>query len=141
MSFDGYNVINTQSELNSVLGEASAMKNIYNPGDIVTESSSFNVTKNNICYRKGRNPIVPSESFLNNYPNCMVCSVESPQTLLNSDTWVDTKTNISQICLYNPTAESNSGIPTLEMCQQFCNIPSVLTQNSLNSDFLYCSCI
>jgi len=135
-SFNGYNIIKTQSELNSVLSEASNMKNIYNPGDIVTQPSSFGITQNNICYRNGRQPIIPSKHFLKQYPNCMVCSVENPQTLLNSDTWADTKTNISQVCLYNPTAESTSGIPNLQMCQEFCNIPSNGLSSSTNSSTL-----
>ena len=118
------NVISTQAELNNVLSEVSLMKNYYNSGDIVTANSTFNISKNDICYRSNGKPINPDPSFVKNYPNCMVCSTESPETLSNSNAWQHTRTNINKVCLFNPTSEANSGIPNMQQCKQFCNIPN-----------------
>ena len=124
INIDGKNIIQTQSELDSTLAKASVMKNFYKPGDIVTSDSTFQIEKNDICYRHNGKPINPDSTFMEQYPNCMVCSIEDPAILPNSNAWINTKTNINQVCLYNPTAETNSGIPNLEQCQKFCNISS-----------------
>lgn len=119
---EGKQIVQTQAELSGVLSEASGMKNFYKPGDIVSSNSTFNIGKNDICYRSNGKPIKPDPTFISQYPNCMVCSVESEDTLDNSNAWLNTKTNINKVCLFNPKAESNSGIPDLKQCQQFCNI-------------------
>jgi ABC-type maltose transport system permease subunit len=122
INMKGKYLIQTQSEFNNVLAEANNMKNIYQPGDLVTTNSTFNLTKDDICYRSNGKPIKANQNFMNKYPNCMVCSVEGEKNLKNTATWNDTRTNINQVCLYNPSAEANSGIPNLEQCQQFCGI-------------------
>jgi len=128
-------IIENQTQLNVVLNEAKNMKNFYNPGDIVTESSNFNITRDDICYRSEGKAINPTPTFMEQYPNCMVCSTEPEQSLYHSNTWFDTKTNINQVCLFNPTAESNSGIANLSQCQKFCSINSapVPTPTLLNT--------
>jgi hypothetical protein len=116
------NIINTQSELNTVLSEAKSMKNFYKPGDIVSANSTFDITKDNICYRHNNQPIKPTPEFMKKYPNCMVCSIEDESNLKNTLGWKNTKTNISKVCLYDPNAPTNSGIPDLSQCKQFCGI-------------------
>ena len=115
-------MIDTQNELNIVIDEAKHMKNFYKPGEVVTENSTFGITKNNICYRHNGKPIQTTPAFTEQYPNCMVCTVESPNDVHNTHSWQHTKTNIDKVCLYNPTATSNSGIPNLDQCGKFCGI-------------------
>jgi len=115
-------IIQTDTELKTILNEASQMKNYYKPGDIVSSNSTFNITKDDICYRHNGKPIKPDLNFIEQYPNCMVCSVEDPLTLKNSNAWTSTKTNINKVCLYNQNAKENSGIPNLSQCQEFCGI-------------------
>ena len=122
IDIQGKKIVQTQSELYDVLGEATRMKNYYKPGDIVTANSTFNIGKNDICYRSNGKSIKLDSNFISQYPNCMVCSVESENNLENSNAWTNTKTNINKVCLYNPKAEANSGIPDLKQCQQFCSI-------------------
>ena len=125
LDMEGKKIINTQSELDNVLSEAAQMKNFYKPGDIVSANSTFNITKDNICYRQNNKPIKPTPDFISKYPSCMVCDVEDESDnidLANTPGWQHTKTNISKVCLYNPSAKPNSGIPNLEQCKTFCNI-------------------
>ena len=122
INLDNKKVIKVQSELESVLGEAKLMKNFYKSGDIVTANSTFTIDKNNICHRQNGTQIKPTVEFLQKYPECMVCSVESEQDVYDTNSWKTTKTNINKVCLYNPAAESNSGIPNLTDCQKFCSI-------------------
>jgi hypothetical protein len=125
LDMDKKKVITTQTELDTVLAEAANMKNIYKPGDIVTANSTFNITKDDICYRQNNKLIKPTPDFISKYPNCMVCEVENEDDdidLTNTSGWQHTKTNISKVCLYNPKATPNSGIPNLAQCKTFCNI-------------------
>lgn len=122
IDFDGKKIINNNQELNVVLDEISKMKNIYKPGDIVLNNSTFDIAKNEICYRNNGKPFKPTKEFLSQYPNCMVCSIEDENNLYDSNGWKNTKTNINKVCLYNPSAESNSGIPNLDQCKKFCQI-------------------
>ncbi len=115
-------IIESQSELNNVLSEAKGMKNFYKPGDIVTTSSTFGITKDNICYRQNNKPIKPTPDFMKKYPNCMVCSIEDDKNLMDTPGWKHTKTNISKVCLYDPNATSKTGTPNLAQCKTFCNI-------------------
>ena len=117
-------ILDTNAELNAVLNSAATMKNFYKPGEMVLSDSTFGITKNDICYRHNGIPIKPNSNFMEKYPNCMVCSVEEQDILKNSNAWNNTKTNINKVCLYNPTAETNSGIPNLSQCQKFCEISS-----------------
>lgn len=115
-------IVNTQTELDAVLSEAKGMKNFYSPGDIVNASSTFGITKDDICYRHNNKPIKPTPEFMKKYPNCMVCAIEDDKNLTNTLGWKNTKTNISKVCLYDPKAISKSGIPNLTECKTFCNI-------------------
>jgi hypothetical protein len=94
-------------------------KNIYKPGDIVNQNSTFNIGKNEICYRNKDKLLDIDNKFINNYPNCMVCSIND-----NKDTigWTNTHTNIDKICLFNTNPEPNSGIPNFDNCKTMCNI-------------------
>ena len=125
LDMDKKNIISTQTELDTVLAEAANMKNMYKPGDIVTANSTFGIGKNEICYRQNNVPIKPTPEFIAKYPNCMVCAVEDEEDdieLTNTSGWQNTKTNISKVCLYDPEAKPNSGIPNLSQCKNFCNI-------------------
>ena len=125
LNMDKKKIISTQTELDNVLSEAADMKNFYKPGDIVTSNSTFGIGKNEICYRQNNVPIKPTPDFIAKYPNCMVCEVENEDDdidLTNTPGWKHTKTNISKVCLYNPKANPNSGIPNLSQCKTFCNI-------------------
>jgi hypothetical protein len=115
-------IVNTQSELDTVLSEAKGMKNFYSPGDIVNTSSTFGITKDDICYRHNNKPIKPTPEFIKKYPNCMVCAIEDDKNLINTQGWKNTKTNISKVCLYDPKATPETGIPNLAQCKTFCNI-------------------
>jgi len=141
LDMDKKKVINTQTELDTVLAEAANMKNIYQPGDIVTANSTFNISKDDICYRQNNKLIKPTPDFISKYPNCMVCEVENEDDnidLTNTSGWQHTKTNISKVCLYDPKAKPNSGIPNLTQCKTFCNIgtnkPKVDTTTSKISE-------
>jgi hypothetical protein len=129
---EGKKIISKQSELDVILTEAKNMKNFYKPGDIVTLNSTFGISKNDICYRQNNKPIKPTPDFIAKYPNCMVCAIEDENDdidLKNTQGWINTKTNISKVCLYNPDANPNSGIANLEQCKTFCNInkPNIST--------------
>ena len=115
-------IINDQSELDIVLSDAKNMKNFYKPGDIVTASSTFGITKDDICYRQNNKPIKPTPEFMKKYPNCMVCSIEDDKNLHDTIGWKNTKTNISKVCLYDPKATIKTGTPNLEQCKNFCNV-------------------
>lgn len=122
INLDNKKIIKNQSDLDSVLNKVKLMKNFYKPGEIVTSNSTFDINKNNICHRHDGKSIKPTSDFLQKYPECMVCSIESDQNIYDSNSWKTTKTNINKVCLFNPSAESNSGIPNLSDCQKFCNI-------------------
>jgi hypothetical protein len=122
IDLDKKKILETNIELDNVLSEVSGMKNFYKPGDIVESGSTFGITRNDICYRHNGKPIKPTSDFITQYPNCMVCSVENKDTLEKSNAWANTKTNINKVCLYNPNAEANSGIPNMEQCQNFCGV-------------------
>lgn len=122
IDIDNKKIIKTNSDLESVLNQIKQMKNFYQPGDIVKKNSTFDIDKNNICYRHDGKPIKPTQDLLNKYPECMVCSVEPSDNVYNSKAWKTTKTNINKVCLFNPTAQKNSGIPNLQDCQKFCAI-------------------
>lgn len=125
INMDKKKVINTQTELDTVLADAANMKNFYKPGEIVTSNSTFGIGKNEICYRQNNVPIKPTPEFMAKYPNCMVCAIEDEYDdvdLVNTSGWKNTKTNISKVCLYDPKAKPNSGIPNLTQCKTFCNI-------------------
>ena len=137
LDIDGKKIINTQTEYNNILTEAKEMKNFYKPGDVVSENSTFGINKNHICYRQNNQPIKQTPDFIAKYPNCMVCAIEeNNENLKNTPGWIHTKTNISKVCLYNPNAEPNSGIPNIEQCKTFCNInqSNNISNNSIQSN-------
>lgn len=133
IDFDNKKIIETEAELNSILSETKNMKNFYQPGDIVNSNSTFGISKNDICYRHNGQPIKPTPEFIQKYPDCMVCSVESEQDVYDTNTWKNTRTNINKVCLYNPTAESNTGIPNLSDCQKFCGVKPTTTTTTTPS--------
>ncbi len=114
-------IINNQVELNEILEKTNKMKNFYIKGDIVTTNSTFDISKDDICY-KHDNTTNSIAELKSKYPNCMVCDVESENKLFDSKSWKNTHTNISKICLFNPNATVDSGIPNLNQCKSFCNI-------------------
>lgn len=122
LDMEGKKIVNTQTELDTVLAEAKNMKNFYKPGDIVNSSSTFGIGKDDICYRHNNKPIKPTPEFMKKYPNCMVCAIEDDKNLTNTQGWKNTKTNISKVCLYDPNATPKTGTPNLEQCKSFCNI-------------------
>jgi hypothetical protein len=124
IDMDKKKIISTQSDLDDVLAKAKDMKNFYKPGEIVESDSTFEITKNDICYRQNNKPIKPTPEFMAKYPNCMVCEVEDgdEENLTNTSGWKHTRTNISKVCLYDPNAKPKSGIPNLEQCKTFCNL-------------------
>ena len=122
INIEDKNLIDNQIKLNQILSETSKMVNFYKPGDIVNSNSTFGITKNDICYRSNGKPIKNNSEIIQNYPNCMVCSVEDEKNLMDTNSWKHTKTNINKVCLYNSNAEENSGIPNLKQCKQFCNL-------------------
>lgn len=117
-----YKVIDNQSELNDLAIQISKFKNIYVPGEIVDSPSSFNINKNQICYQHKGALLNSDPNFMANYPECMVCSVNSPDNYKNMPSWDNTKTNIKEVCLFNSNPEPNSGIPNLQDCKKFCRI-------------------
>ncbi len=117
-------VIENEDDLKNILTDVSKMKNIYNVGDIVKADSSFNITRNDICYKNSENKFnkISTEELIEKYPECMVCEVRSESNLKNSPSWKNTKTNIKKVCLFNPSAEPNSGIPNLDECKKICQV-------------------
>ena len=103
ISFKGKNVINTKAELNKYIGEVDQFKSQYQIGDIVTKSSDFNITAEDIC----NNHKLNNDDEIN---NCMVCST---QKNINKDN----NTNIKSVCLY-----SDDGIMNYEKCQDLCSV-------------------
>jgi hypothetical protein len=63
-----------------------------------------------------------TKEFKEKYPQCMVCNIVSDKDLTDSDTWKNTKTNINEVCLFNPNSKKNSGIPNLNQCKKMCNV-------------------
>ena len=129
VNLKNFRVIKNQDQLDKVVDEVKTFKNYYKPGDIVTDNSSFNITKDNICYRTDGKPMKVNKQFKEKYPQCMVCSVVDKEDLADSDTWKDTKTNINEVCLFNPESKKDSGIPNLEGCQKMCSISNVNSNN------------
>ncbi len=117
-----YKIISNQSDLDSLIFTASNFKNIYKPGDLVTSNSTFDIDKNKICYQHKGALIKDDPSFMTNYPSCMVCSVNPDDSYNKTNSWFNTKTNIKEVCLFNPNSTPNSGIPNLDDCKKFCGI-------------------
>jgi cell division protein FtsB len=114
-----FNLINNQAELTNLINIASNFKNIYKPGDIVNQKSTFNIGKNEICYRNKDKLLDVDNKFMNTYPNCMVCSIDNNKDSMG---WMNTQTNIDKVCLFNSNPEPNSGIPNFDNCKTMCNI-------------------
>jgi len=113
-----YNVIDNEQEFEKLIEQTKTFKNIYKPGDIVTQDSDFNISKNDICYNNLHN----SEE-IKKYPNCMVCSINNPNTYDVQKSWKNTKTNINSLCLFNPIASESSGILNYDGCKKLCKLP------------------
>ncbi len=117
-----YKIIKNQGDLDNLIATASSFKNIYQPGDIVTTGSTFDIDKNKICYQHKGALLKDDPTFTTNYPDCMVCSINPPETYDKTNSWYNTKTNIKEVCLFNSNSKPNSGIPNLDDCKKFCNI-------------------
>ena len=55
ISFKDKIIIDTDAQLNQLIAEANQFKTNYNVGDIVSKSSNFNVTADDICYKNDIN--------------------------------------------------------------------------------------
>ncbi len=117
-----YKVISNELELNNLIESVSKFKNFYKPGEIVVSPSSIGIDKNIICYQDKGKLLKTDPEFLAKYPECMVCDTNNSSDLKNTIGWKNTKTNISEVCLFNPNPEPNSPIPSLTDCKKFCNI-------------------
>ena len=118
-----FKIIKTEEEFDKILAEASNFKNIYEPGDIVTKNSNFNVSSENICYNSYQESIRNDPDFIKNHPKCMACTVYPQNKYKDTHSWNTTKTNIEHVCLYDPSAEENSKYLNYDGCMKFCNIP------------------
>jgi hypothetical protein len=110
-----YNVIKTSEDLTKLINSASEFKNIYKVGEVVENPSSYNISKNDICYHHFKDKLSNDPAFEQKYPKCAACK-------LNNKDWTttETKTNIEKICLFNPDASEQSGILNLEGCRKIC---------------------
>jgi hypothetical protein len=122
INLKNYEVVRNKKQMEKVVNKAQGFKNMYKPGDIVDDNSSFNITRDNICYRSDGKPMKLTKEFKKKYPECMVCNLVPKKELKDSDSWRNTKTNINEVCLFNPDSENNSGIPNLKECQSMCKI-------------------
>ena len=120
INVENYVLVESENQLQGMINQAQGFVNIYKPGDIVYNNSTFGIDKNTICYPDLKKDQEMDPDFLKNYPNCMVCNINNPYSETKS--WHNTKTNIDKVCLFNYNAEQNSGIPTLEQCQSLCEI-------------------
>ena len=111
---------NEGNDFDSKIKQASNFVNFYEPGDIVTQNSSFNIDKKKICYPDANGNISVDQEFLKTYPDCMACSINDDYE--NTKGWTNTRTNIDKVCLFNKTAAENSGITTLDDCNNLCKI-------------------
>lgn len=127
--------IKNKDDFDRIINETNKFKNIYLPGDVVSNPSSFNVTKKDICYNEIDHSLKNDPNFLSKYPECMVCSTNSVNlnnpndnkdplnSYLNTDSWKKTKTNIKSICLFNNNNINND--PTIlsyNQCKNFCKL-------------------
>jgi len=119
-----YKIITSQGDLEKLIFEASTFKNIYKPGEIVNTNSTFDIDKNKICYQNKNILLKNDPNFILNHPECMVCSINPPETYDKTNSWFNTKTNIKEVCLFNSNSSPNSGIPNLDDCKKFCSIQS-----------------
>jgi hypothetical protein len=117
-----YKVISNELELNNIIDSVSKFKNFYKPGEIVAGPSSIGIDKNIICYQDKGKLLKTDPDFLAKYPECMVCATNDSPDLKDTIGWKNTKTNISEVCLFNPNPEQNSPVPNLTDCKKFCNI-------------------
>lgn len=120
-----HKLISNPNEFNNLINLTSSYKNIYKPGELVISNSAQNIDKNKICYRQNGILLDTDTNFINKYPDCMVCSTvssENQENLEKSKTWINTKTNIENVCLFNLNSRPNSDVPNLGDCKKFCNV-------------------
>lgn len=122
INLKNYKVVENNKQMAQVIDKAQTFKNIYAAGDIVDDNSSFNITRDNICYRTDGKPMKLTKEFKKKYPQCMVCNIIPNDDLKDSDSWRNTKTNINEVCLFNPDSENNSGISNLKECKNMCGV-------------------
>jgi len=122
MDINNYKVIKNNKQMEKIVHEAQNFKNMYAAGDIVNDKSSFNISRDNICYRSNGKPMKLTKKFKEKYPECMVCNTVPQNNLKDSDSWRNTKTNINEVCLFNSKSENNSGIPNLKECKNMCKV-------------------
>ena len=112
-------LINTRSQLQTLIDESKNFKNLYKEGDMITNPSTFGIEKNDICYNKIDSDNM--EDTIQKYPECMVCSIND-KNYKDYNSWKTTKTNIKEVCLYNPNAGANSDILNYDGCKKICGI-------------------
>lgn len=124
VDINNYRIILNQNDLSAVISNLSNYKNFYKPGEIVTMPSSEIIDKNIICYQNKGKVIETDPEFLEKYPQCMVCSVNNSPNLTETIGWKNTKTNISEVCLFNPDPDVKFPVASLEDCKKMCKINS-----------------
>jgi hypothetical protein len=130
-------IIANDNDLNKILNETNKFKNIYLPGDVVSNPSSFEISKKDICYSNINidDSIRKDPNFMSKHPECMVCSTNSVNfndpndikdplnSYLNTDAWKKTKTNIKSVCLFNNNnTKKDSTILSYNQCKSFCKL-------------------
>ena len=130
-------IIANNDDLNKIINEIDKFKNIYLPGDIVTNPSSFEISKKDICYNYINidDSMKNDPNFMSKHPECMVCSTNSvnfqnPNNIkdplnsyLNTDSWKKTKTNIKSVCFFNnDNIKKDSTRLSYNQCKNFCKL-------------------
>jgi len=110
-------LITNNSDLANIITQANNFQNLYKVGDIVSKNSSFNISKDDICYKDISKDLKTSSAFKSKYPSCLVCSVNN--NYKNTNSYKNTKTNINKVCLFNDVPPDNS-IPNKSECVRLC---------------------
>ncbi len=122
IDIDKYRIILDQNDLGIVISNISKYKNFYKPGEIVTSPSSEIIDKNIICYQDKGKLIKTDPDFLKKYPECMVCAINDNPNVTETVGWKNTKTNIKEVCLFNPNPNPDFPVASLEECKKLCKI-------------------
>ena len=120
--FTGKTIISTQQEWSGLLAKANEYKNLYKTGDVVIKPSDYNISKDTICYKDYETNLSNDPNFKKKYPECMVCSINPDTDYKNTKSWINTKTNIHKVCLFNPNASNDSSILNYNGCKNLCSL-------------------
>lgn len=130
-------IIANNDDFNRIINEIDKFKNIYLPGDVVSNPSSFDINKKDICYNYINidDSMKNDPNFMSKHPECMVCSTNSVNlqnpndikdplnSYLNTDSWKKTKTNIKSVCFFNnDNIKKDSTILSYNQCKSFCKL-------------------